>query len=569
MFDTVVLGRSCPKKEYETYAPHMRMKLFQAQRICRDRKIPLLIIISGVDGAGRGAVMNLLSEWMDGKFLHNFVFWQPTDDERERPLEWRFWRCLPGKGETSVFFDGWYGSTMRQHCCGELDAKEFLSRMYEFKGLEESLALSGMAIVKIWLHLDRKTHDKRLKNRLEHKTLRHFTPYDKKTSGNYDALVAAASQGITLTDRNYAPWTIIDAADANFRNLAVAKAIVDTVNRVLPIQKAREAGLKIAAKAEEKLEQASLSFASPEAHQVGEAADATAVQDQKDPKKGKDQKDGFDNAHAADTAYVPTQTGTGMQPIERRGFLATVPLTTLEAIDLSPTIAQDEYKKELKKLQEELQDLTYQAYKNHISSTLIFEGMDAAGKGGTIRRLLAGVDARISRVIPISSPSDEELAHHYLWRFWRHIPRSGFVTIYDRSWYGRVLVERVEELTPRRDWSRAYEEINHFEHQLTKNNNILLKFWLHISSEEELRRFKERENTPWKRYKITPEDWRNREKWDQYLVAADEMFLRTSTAYAPWHILSAEDKKYARVTALKIWRDALVRALEAAKAGEK
>ena len=169
---------------------------------------------------------------------------------------------------------------------------------------------------------------------------------------------------------------------------------------------------------------------------------------------------------------------------------------------------------------------------------------------------------RITQVIPISAPTDEELAHHYLWRFWRHIPRAGFITIYDRSWYGRVLVERVEKLTPREDWSRAYAEINHFEEQLTEDGNILLKFWLHISPDEQLRRFEERQQTPWKQYKITDEDWRNREKRDAYSVAADEMFLRTSTAYAPWHIIPAENKKYARLAVLRCYRDALCAVLD-------
>ena len=148
-----------------------------------------------------------------------------------------------------------------------------------------------------------------------------------------------------------------------------------------------------------------------------------------------------------------------------------------------------------------------------------------------------------------------------MWRFWRHIPRAGFITIYDRSWYGRVLVERVEKLTPKEDWARAYAEINHFEHQLTNNGNILLKFWLHISPEEQLRRFREREAIPWKRYKITDEDWRNRDKWPEYARAADEMFLRTSTEDAPWHVVPAENKKYARLMVLRIYRDALKRAL--------
>jgi len=171
-------------------------------------------------------------------------------------------------------------------------------------------------------------------------------------------------------------------------------------------------------------------------------------------------------------------------------------ISALDTIDLSRTCERGVYKKELAELQSELYDLTYKAYKKGISSTILFEGWDAAGKGGAIRRLTAGIDARITRVIPVSAPTDEELAHNYLWRFWRHIPRAGFVTIYDRSWYGRVLVERVEKLTQPEDWKRAYAELNDFEEQLQEHNNILLKFWLHISPDEQLRRFKEREEIP-------------------------------------------------------------------------
>ena len=224
-------------------------------------------------------------------------------------------------------------------------------------------------------------------------------------------------------------------------------------------------------------------------------------------------------------------------------------------------VGDEEYKAELKELQAKLGSLHNRLYRKRVPVIITYEGWDAAGKGGAIRRLTAGTDARITRVIPISAPSDEELAHHYLWRFWRHIPRAGFITIYDRSWYGRVLVERVEKLTPKEDWARAYAEINHFEHQLTSKGNILLKFWLHISPEEQLRRFREREAIPWKRYKITDEDWRNRDKWPEYARAADEMFLRTSTEEAPWHVIPAENKKHARLMVLRIYRDALKRAL--------
>ncbi len=491
MFETVVLGRRCSDKDFREQAPELRMKLFEAQRQCINRKIPLLIIVAGVDCSGRGAVVNLLSEWMDNKHVHNHVFWMETDEERARPLDWRYWRLLPAAGSVGVFFGGWYGQAIRKFCAGDMDEMAFTSHMHHYRGLENSLAASGMAIVKIWLHLDKKEHDSRLKKRLAHKEIHHFTPYDKKSAENYDGLASAAAKAITLTDRSFAPWTIVDAADANYRDLAVAKSVIAAVERAVAEQDAKKARLAEAA------------------------------------------------------------------PAERENVIS-----TLDAIDLTVKADPETYKKDLDDLQAELRELTYHAYRKGISSTLVFEGWDAAGKGGSIRRLMAGIDARISRAIPIGVPTDEELAHHYLWRFWRHVPRAGFVTVYDRSWYGRVLVERVEKLTPREDWSRAYAEINLFEEELTNHGNVLVKFWLHLSPDEQLRRFKEREETPWKQYKITPDDWRNREKWPDYVRAADEMFLRTSTEYAPWHIIAAEDKKYARLTVLRTYRDALKKALK-------
>ncbi len=591
MFDTVVLGRSCSKEDYNTFAPQMRLQLFNAQRACREHGIPLLILINGVDGSGRGRVMNLLSEWMDGKYLRSFAFWKETDDQRDRPLEWRFWQCLPGRGETAVFFDGWYGSFMRRRCSGAMSAAEYLSVMGEFKGLEESLALSGMCIVKIWLHLDRKTHDRRLRERKENKTVSRLTEYDSRAEGRYRELVDAAADAIVRTDRVYAPWHIIDAADARFRDLSVARVIVEAVSRAVAARTAVEKGLEAGNAERDRIVAAdpflatlmdvNAAIPAPGTDAAGAPSEGPDPAPEATPDAAADATpEAAPNAEAdaapeaapnaeADAAPADGTDGGEAQgspqegdSLMRRAALRGMPLTSLEVIDLSPKLGDDVYKKDLKALQRELIQLTYEAYRQGISSTLVFEGMDAAGKGGAIRRLLAGVDCRIARAIPISSPTDEELAHHYLWRFWRHIPRCGHVTVYDRSWYGRVLVERVEQLTPRADWGRAYEEINHFERALTEGGNIVLKFWLHISPEEELRRFKEREATPWKRYKITPEDWRNRSRWDQYLVAADEMFTRTDTSYAPWCIVPAEDKKYARVRVLTVWRDALLRAIE-------
>jgi polyphosphate kinase 2 (PPK2 family) len=195
--------------------------------------------------------------------------------------------------------------------------------------------------------------------------------------------------------------------------------------------------------------------------------------------------------------------------------------------------------------------LTRQPKFKNITVIAMFEGNDAAGKGGAIRRITGALDARCYNVIPVAAPTEEERAQPYLWRFWRHIPRRGRVTIFDRSWYGRVLVERVEKLCSEANWMRAYSEINDFEAQLVRNNTVVVKFWLSISKEEQLKRFKEREAVAFKHFKITPEDWRNREKWDEYEQAVCDMVDRTSTEIAPWTLVEANDKYFARIKVLK------------------
>lgn len=226
-------------------------------------------------------------------------------------------------------------------------------------------------------------------------------------------------------------------------------------------------------------------------------------------------------------------------------------VNVINALDLSHSLDKKEYSKQLLKWQGRLNQLTRKKKFSRISVIAVFEGNDAAGKGGSIRRVTSALDARQYRVVPIAAPTDEEQAHPYLWRFWRHLPGRGRLWIFDRSWYGRVLVERVEGYCSEADWMRAYGEINEFEEQLIRNRTIIVKFWLAIGKEEQARRFAARESTPYKRFKITPEDWRNRDKWDQYQTAVCDMIERTSTEVAPWILVPANDKRYARIMVLK------------------
>jgi polyphosphate kinase 2 (PPK2 family) len=231
---------------------------------------------------------------------------------------------------------------------------------------------------------------------------------------------------------------------------------------------------------------------------------------------------------------------------------------SLDAVDLSAEVGGDEYEERVVELQQKAFALQIEGFQKGLRTVVAFEGWDAAGKGGCIKRLTALMDPRGYKVWPIAAPRDEDARHHWLWRFWRRLPEAGELTVFDRTWYGRVLVERVEGFCSEAEWRRAYHEINEFERSLVNAGAVVAKYWLHISSETQLARFRDREKDPTKRYKITEEDWRNRKKWGVYRAAVQDMITQTSTTYAPWTIVEADDKNWARIRCL----NTLVRAIE-------
>lgn len=234
----------------------------------------------------------------------------------------------------------------------------------------------------------------------------------------------------------------------------------------------------------------------------------------------------------------------------------------LEEVSLDKTLTDEEYRKELRELQKKLGELHNKLYRKKVPVIIAYEGWDAAGKGGNIKRITGALDPRGFEVHPIASPEPHEKARHYLWRFWNRLPKTGHIAIFDRTWYGRVMVERLEGFCSENDWQRAYNEINEFEKELSDWGAVIIKFWVQIDKETQLERFTERQNTPEKQWKITEEDWRNREKWDLYKGAVNEMLQKTNTSYAPWYILESNDKKYARIKALKIVINAIEQALK-------
>ena len=263
---------------------------------------------------------------------------------------------------------------------------------------------------------------------------------------------------------------------------------------------------------------------------------------------------------AKEEAKAAGKAVTGEPPIGESSAV-TFGSSVLDAVDLSKSLTRSVYKKKLNDLQKRMALLHSELYKRRIPVVIGFEGWDAGGKGGAIHRLTKTMDPRGYEVIPTAAPNDIEKAHHYLWRFWNHMPKAGHVAIFDRTWYGRVMVERIEGFCTEEEWRRAYSEINRMEAQMADAGAIVLKFWLHIDKDEQKKRFEERMEDPNKQWKITDEDWRNREKWEEYVKAVDEMILRTSTTYAPWIIVEGNDKLYARIKVLETVVEAIEKRL--------
>ena len=495
MFEAAELGRRVSKAEYKRRVPILREALLEAQCRLREDDFSVILIIGGVDGAGKGAVENALNTWIDPRWMVTHAFDEPTQEERERPAYWRFWRALPARGQIALLLSAWYSKPLLDRAYGA-PAEKLEAALDEIIGFEKLLTDDKTVLLKIWLHLGKVEQKKRFK-RLEKDDLQRWqvTETDWKHWQMYDHFVAAAERTITRTSTGAAPWHIVEGADSNYASLHVAQLLLSTIESRIEKQNQQQ-----------ELQPQAQGFESPES--------------------------------------VGSQAAQGPSAPDR-------PLTVLSTVDMSCKLSSAEYTKLLAIHQGRLNELQRRAVDEGTSSILVFEGWDAAGKGGTIRRINAAVNSRTVKVHPVSMPTDEESAHHYLWRFWRCVPRAGRMAILDRCWYGRVLVERVNAFATESEWRRAYAEINLFEQQLVQHGIVLLKFFLHITPEEQLRRFRERENTPYKRWKLTDEDWRNRNHWDDYEIAVHDIVERTSTAAAPWILVAANDKRHARIKVLE------------------
>jgi polyphosphate:AMP phosphotransferase len=505
MFEVAEIGRTVSKEDYDSEVARLRWELLDTQRRLEGTNIPIIVLFGGVDGAGKSETVHLMNEWMDPRWLVNRAFEEPSQDERERPPFWRYWLALPPYGRIGFFMSAWYSKPLLDRVARASTVAEFESALDRIASFERTLADDGAVILKFWMHLDRKAQKQRLRA-LEKNPLTRWrvTKTQWARWRQYGKFMAATERLIQMTSFAHAPWFIVDGTDERYRSLVVGSEIQRALFRVL--EPSRE-------KPSRRRPRASAAATRP-------APEATSLVDRVDRER-----------------------------------------SILDTLDMTLVLPDEKAKPAMLKQQGRVNKLQRRAAGQGVSLMLVFEGWDAAGKGGAIRRVTSALDPRTYRVVPIAAPTDEERARHYLWRFWRHLARAGRVTIFDRSWYGRVLVERVDGLAADAEWSRAYAEIEDFERQLAEHRIVLVKYWLHITKEEQEQRFKDRAKSPYKSWKLTDEDWKNREKWDAYELAVNEMVARTSTRHAPWHLVPANDKNFARVEVLRIAADALAGAL--------
>ena len=502
MFRAAELRQTASNKEYRERAPDIRRQLLEAQvLLSRTADFSVMIDFAGVDGAGKSDTVNLLHGWMDTRLIVTNAYGPPTEADRQQPTFWRFWRDLPGAGGMAFNLRARYSRPFIDRVYERTTSLEYLAELKRIQTFERTLADDGMLILKFWMHLSHDEQQQRLESlQSDPETAWRVSDRDWEHWKMYDQFIETAERTITETNTEFAPWHIIEGTDKNHRILTVAEIILEALKS------------RLKAHGHEP---------TPELLIDAEAIDA------EDP--------------------IP-------KPPDRH-------VTVFSTIDMSAGLGKLKYRNQLVAQQRRIHLLQREAIEQKRSSVLVFEGPDAGGKGGAIRRIIPTLDARNYRVLQYGAPTDEEASRHYLWRFWRHLQRDGHLTIFDRSWYGRVLVERVEGFASGVEWKRAYAEINDFEDQLIEHGTILVKFWLHITPEEQLQRFEARQQTPFKRWKLTVEDWRNRGKWYEHETAAHEMVKYTSTHVSPWEIIPSNDKNYARVKVLEKFGDYLEAAL--------
>lgn len=596
MLETVDFTQEKLSREaYKPVRDELIERLVLLQQQARAEGIGLVVLLEGWGGAGKGSRLSDLMYNLDARATSVHVT-ADFDVEAARtfagsswgvtgfyPVMQEFWKALGERGTITFFDRGWYTAAIEQelfHRYGDLGdhevdlerarAREELAegaagfearramtsdpvgsyRRYAYD-FERMLVDDGYAVVKLFVHVRNEVRRKRVERlynnpetrwRVSRAKLDRIKDYEKAYE-LYDLLLEGSNF-------DFAPWTLVNGEDKRSANIQIARTLVEAI----------EAALERARNARE-LEGDAPGAAEPALRSGASLQPTNELQSESGPQAASESQlaEGSqpDGSSQAASAVEQAALQSAFAPATSR-FAPSFARPHIDHARPMPRIdARETYRAKLAFEQKRLYNLELELYQKRVPLMIMYEGWDAAGKGGNIKRVAQALDARAYTVFPSPAPTKPELLHPHLWRYWTRLPKAGHVGIYDRSWYGRVLVERVEELTPPAAWARAYDEINAFEYELVQWGAILLKFWVDVSPDEQLRRFREREANEAKRWKITPDDWRNRDKYPQYKAAVDDMFRLTSTAFAPWIVLESDDKRFARVEALKVVNAAL------------
>ena len=466
-----------------------RARLSGLENKIKENKLPVIITIDGWSASGKGSQIAQLIKCLDPRFYKVMSFGKPNEVEKRKPWLWRYACAMPMQGNFLILDRSWYRDTVNAYLYDEISKSEMRRRFDDINVFERQLADDGYLIVKFFLHITEDEQRKRIKKLMSSDyTSWRIDEHDLYNLKKREKFAKYYEEMISKTNTPSGVWNVIGGDDKTGAKLEMIKALVLAV--------------------EGKLE-----------------------------------------AKASASTFVPKNQipFANVKPEEFK--MAAAP--KVSEVPLDKTLTDEEYDKKLEKYQDKLFKLQNLCYQKKIPVVICYEGWDAAGKGGNIRRVANALDPRGYEVEPIAAPDKYELARHYLYRFWTRLENDGHFTIFDRTWYGRVMVEPIENITPADRVEQAYQEINEFEKFLMEWGAVVIKFWINIDKDEQLKRFTLRQNTPEKQWKITDEDWRNREKWDVYEKYIDTMIERTSTKAAPWTIIEGNDKKYARIKALK------------------
>lgn len=504
MLSEVDSSKKIDKLEYKEKIKPMKIELELLQRTIQKHKISVIILIEGWEASGKGVAIKKIIEPLDPRNFNVFSGTIPNVVDKRYPFLKRYWDSIPKEGKILILNKSWYSDIYSDAYNDGISDEEIERRIESVNTFERQLADSKTLILKFFMHISKKKQSERFEALCsDENTLWKVSKKDLKQNEKYNKYFKRIDELLLKTNTPYARWNIIPSEQSECAVLEIYKVVTAQIKKAIDDVETRNA-----------------------------LYDTDELEDER-----------------------------GLHPsISVKPILKNYPV--LSDVDLTLSLDKAEYNKRLDKLQKRLGYLHSVIYREKIPVIVIYEGWDAAGKGGNIKRLSEALDPRGYVVNPIAAPDKEESSHHYLWRFWKRLPKNGHIAIFDRSWYGRVMVERIEGFCSESEWKRAYREINEFEAELKRWGAVLVKFWVDIDKDEQLKRFKDREENPQKRWKITDEDWRNREKWELYESAVDEMFRRTTTEAAEWTVLESNDKLYARIKALEVIISEIERAID-------